>query len=268
MSLSLKSEFLLSTMSLPVIDPKQPFQKEFEPLIREVLACLKSGLGPNLHSVYVYGSVARKTAVSGQSNLDLVIVTKAEFGASKGTLLNTIKWRAQQGHPQVNGVSIRTALVTDVANLDSIFTWGFMLRHCCVCVYGDDLADCFGDYVPSWEIAKHWNMDVDEWLSVYRTKLAQAKTADEQVQAQRTIAKKLLRASYSLIMYRDKRWFDDPVECGQIFLIYHPEKQLEIERLGILLSGRPIPKRSVIGLLDSFGDWLVKQYQKTEFRIG
>ncbi len=255
-------------MYLPVIDSKQPFQSEFEPLIREVLMCLTSGLGQNLHSVYVYGSVARKTAVAGKSNLDLVVVTKAAFESNRATLLNTIKWRAQQGYPQVNGVSVRTVLVSDVANLDSIFTWGFMLKHCCVCIYGDDLADCFGDYVPSWEIAKHWNMDVEEWLSVYRAKIAQAKSVEEQTQAQTVIAKKLLRASYSLIMYRDKRWFDDPVECGQVFLTYHPEMQLEIERLGILLAGRAIPKRSVIGLLDSFGDWLVKQYQKTEFRIG
>ncbi len=255
-------------MSLPVINPKQPFQTEFEPLIRETLMCFKSGLGQNLHSVYVYGSVARKTAVPGKSNLDLVIVTKTPFETNRATLLNTIKWRAQQGYPQVNGVSIRTALVRDVANLDSIFTWGFMLKHCCVCIYGDDLANCFGDYVPSWEIAKHWNMDIEEWISIYRTKIAQAKNAEEQIHAQSVIAKKLLRASYSLIMYRDKRWFDDPIECGQVFLNYHPEMQLEIERLGILLSGRSIPKRSVIGLLDAFGDWLVKQYQKTEFRIG
>lgn len=255
-------------MSLPVIDSKQPFQTEFEPLIREVLTCLKSGLGQNLHSVYVYGSVARKTAVAGKSNLDLVVVTKAAFESNRATLLNTIKWRAQQGYPQVNGVSVQTALVSDVANLDSIFTWGFMLKHCCVCIYGDDLADCFGDYVPSWEIAKHWNMDVEEWISVYRAKIAQAKSVEEQTQAQTVIAKKLLRASYSLIMYRDKRWFDEPVECGQVFLTYHPEMQLEIERLGILLAGRAIPKRSVIGLLDSFGSWLVKQYKKTEFRIG
>lgn len=255
-------------MSLPVIDSKQPFQTEFEPLIREVLMCLTSGLGQNLHSVYVYGSVARKTAVAGKSNLDLVVVTKAAFESNRATLLNTIKWRAQQGYPQVNGVSVQTALVSDVANLDSIFTWGFMLKHCCVCIYGDDLADCFGDYVPSWEIAKHWNMDVEEWISVYRAKIAQAKSIEEQIQAQSVIAKKLLRASYSLIMYRDKRWFDEPVECGQVFLTYHPEMQLEIERLGMLLAGRAIPKRSVIGLLDSFGSWLVKQYQKTEFRIG
>lgn len=60
--------------------------------------------------------------------------------------------------------------MSEVANLDSIFTWGFMLKHCCVCVYGDDLADCFGDYVPSWEIAKHWNMDVEDWITVYRKK--------------------------------------------------------------------------------------------------
>ncbi|EDP58039.1 nucleotidyltransferase domain-containing protein [Vibrio sp. AND4] len=255
-------------MSLPVIDPKQPFQPEFEPLLREVLACLKGGLGSNLHSVYVYGSVARKSAMAGKSNLDLVVVTKSGFEHNRATLLNTIKWRAQQRHPQVKGVSIRTALVNEVANLDSIFTWGFMLKHCCVCIYGDNLADCFGDYVPSWEIAKHWNMDVEEWVSVYRTKIVQAQRIEDQLSAQVVIAKKLLRASYSLIMYRDKQWFDDPTECGKVFLNYHPEKQLEIERLGILLTGRPIPKRSVLGLLDGFGDWLVMQYKKTEFRIG
>ncbi|MGR5447849.1 nucleotidyltransferase domain-containing protein [Vibrio jasicida] len=255
-------------MSLSVINPKQPFQPEFEPLIREVLACLKGGLGANLHSVYVYGSVARKSAIAGKSNLDLVVVTKSSFDNNRATILNTIKWRAQQGHPQVQGVSIRTALVSEVANLDSIFTWGFMLKHCCVCVYGESLGDCFGDYVPSWEIAKHWNMDVEGWISVYRSKISQASSVKEQVAAQIVIAKKLLRASYSLVMYRDKRWFDDPVECGEVFLKYHPEKQLEIERLGILLAGRAIPKRSVLGLMDGFGSWLVKQYQKTEFRIG
>ncbi|MGR5324498.1 nucleotidyltransferase domain-containing protein [Vibrio sp. DNB22_17_1] len=255
-------------MSLLVIDPTQPFQPEFEPLIRDVLMCLKGGLGANLHSVYIYGSVARKSAIVGKSNLDMVLVTKSTFESNRATLLNTIKWCAQQGHPQVKGVSIRTALVNEVANLDSIFTWGFMLKHCCVCVYGDDLADCFGDYVPSWEIAKHWNMDVEDWLSVYRIKIVQAPSIEELVSTQIVIAKKLLRASYSLVMYRDKRWFDDPMECGEVFLKYHPEKQLEIDRLGILLSGRAIPKRSVIGLLDSFGNWLVQQYQKTEFRIG
>ncbi|MCV5333514.1 nucleotidyltransferase domain-containing protein, partial [Escherichia coli] len=88
------------------MDPKQPFQPEFAPLIKEVLMCLTGGLGQNLHSVYVYGSVARKTAIAGKSNLDLVVVTKSTFENNRATLLNTIKWRAQQDHPQVKGVAI------------------------------------------------------------------------------------------------------------------------------------------------------------------
>ncbi|HAS6389177.1 TPA: nucleotidyltransferase domain-containing protein [Vibrio vulnificus] len=255
-------------MTLPVIDPKQPFQAKFEPVIKDVLMCLKSGLGDNLHSVYVYGSVARKTAKEGKSNLDIVVVTHRPFTEQRATVLNTLKWRVQKSFPQVTGVAVKTAEVRDIASLDSLFTWGFMLKHCCVCVYGTDLAECFGEYVPSWEIAKHWNMDVEDWLAVYRNKIARATSVEQQIEPQKVIAKKLLRASYSLVMYKDQRWYDDPLECGRQFLQYHPEKEVEIRRLTILLAGQAIPKRSVIGLLDGFGEWLVKQYQKTEFKIG
>lgn len=255
-------------MTLSVIDPNQPFQPAYKPAIDDLVRFLRAGLGEVLHSIYIYGSVARKTAQPGHSNLDVVLVTHRDFDDKKATLLNTIRWRFQKSFPFVTDVAIKTAVVSDVATLESIFSWGPMLRHCCVCVYGDNLGDCFGDYEPSWEIAKHWNMDVGDWLVYYREKIAKAATAKEQIRAQQTIAKKLLRASYSLIMYRDKNWYDDPKECGQHFVRYHPEKQLEVERLNILLSTRVIPKRSVIGLLDSFGVWLVKQYEKTEFRIG
>lgn len=255
-------------MTLAVIDPKQPFQPAFEPVVKDALMCLKSALGSNLHSLYVFGSVARKTAKEGRSNLDLVLVTHHPFSEQRATVLNTLKWRVQKSFPQVTGVSIKTAEVREIASLDSLFTWGFMLKHCCVCVYGSDLAECFGEYIPSWEIAKHWNMDVEDWLAVYRNKIARATTVEQQIEPQKVIAKKLLRASYSLVMYKDQNWYDDPIECGRQFVKYYPEKQLEVRRLAILLSGQPIAKRSVIGLLDAFGEWLVKQYQKTEFKIG
>ena len=255
-------------MSLSTIDPKQPFQAQYQPAIHDLVRSLKAGVGDNLHSVYLYGSVARKTAKPGLSNLDVIVVTHRPYSDTKTALLNSIKWRFQKAYPFINEISFKSALVEEVASLESIFSWGFQLRHCSVCVYGEDLAQCFGDYEPSWEIAKHWNMDVEDWVAVYRNRIARAAKDEEQIKAQKIIAKKLLRASYSLVMYRDKNWFDDPIECGQQFLRYYPDKQVEIERLGILLSGRLIAKRSVIGILDSFGDWLAKQYKKTEFRIG
>lgn len=260
---------MLTVMPLSVIDPKEPFQSEYEPAIIDLIKFLKGGLGSNLHSIYIYGSVARKTAQMGKSNLDVIVVTYRSFDDTKTTLLNTINWRFKRSFSYITHLSIRTALKREVIDLQNIFTWGFMLKHCTVCVYGNDLADFYGEFEPSWEIAKHWNGDVEEWLKLYRLKIAQATTAQEQINAQKIIAKKLLRASYSLIMHKDKYWYDDPRQCGEHFLHYHPDKQLEIERLGYLSAAeRAIPKRSVIGLLDSFGSWLLKEYQRTEFKIG
>ncbi|NVD06435.1 nucleotidyltransferase domain-containing protein [Vibrio sp. JPW-9-11-11] len=255
-------------MHLSTIDPNEAFQPQYQPAIDALVSFVKTGLGENLHSVYLYGSVARKTAKPNHSNLDVIVVTQHPFGDIKTTLFNSIRWRFQKAYPFITEINFKTALVSEVASLDSIFSWGFQLRHCSVCIYGDDLSECFGDYEPSWEIAKYWNMDVEDWVAVYRNRIARADKEPDQIRAQKIIAKKLLRASYSLVMHKDKRWYDDPIECGRAFLRYHPEKQVEIERLGILLSGRLIAKRSVIGILDGFGEWLVKQYKKTEFKIG
>lgn len=253
---------------LPVINPATAFQEEYQRVIQELIPALESGLGSNLHSIYLYGSIARKCAVPNRSNMDLVVVTRRAPDARFQTLLNTIKWRYKKAFPFITDYSFQFPLVSDILAIESVITWGFMLKHCCVCVSGDDLSTRYGEFEPSWEIAKFWNLDVDEWLLSYRKKIAKASSKEEQIKHQRIIAKKLLRASYSLVMYKDKGWFDDPVACGDAFLLYHPDKKVEIERLNILLSGRFVPKRSTIGILDSFGGWLVKAYKKTEFKIG
>ncbi|WP_428776152.1 nucleotidyltransferase domain-containing protein [Vibrio sp.] len=255
-------------MPLSVIDARTPFQPQYQAAVTDLVTFLRGGLQDNLHSVYVYGSVARKTARPNYSNLDVVVVTHNDFSANRSTLFNTIKWRFQKSHPHVTELNIKSALTSEVVSLDSLFSWGFLLRHCAVCVYGDDLSECFGDYEPSWEIAKHWNMDLHDWLAAYRLRIGSAASSAEQIKAQQAIAKKMLRASYSLVMYRDKNWFDEPIDCGRQFLHYHPEKRREVERLAILLSGQLVAKRSVVGLMDEFGSWLTKQYQRTEFKIG
>lgn len=255
-------------MPLAVIDPQEPFQEDYRRVIQELIPALESGLGSNLHSIYLYGSVARKCAVPGKSNLDLVIVTRREPDARFQTLLSTIKWRFRKAFPFITEFSFQFPLVKDILAIESIITWGFMLKHCCVCVSGDDLSTRYGEFEPSWEIAKFWNMDVNEWLDRYRKIISRAGNREDQVKHQAVIAKKLLRSSYSLVMHKDKGWYDDPITCGERFLSYYPDKAVEIERLGILLSGRYVPKRSVIGLLDGYGRWLVKAYEKTEFKIG
>lgn len=49
-------------------------QSEFEPVLMQVINVFCSEFPTELHSVYVYGSVAKGTAVIGQSDLDLCVV--------------------------------------------------------------------------------------------------------------------------------------------------------------------------------------------------
>ncbi|WP_394152833.1 nucleotidyltransferase domain-containing protein [Vibrio maritimus] len=243
-------------------------QPTYVPVVEDLIACLKSGLKDNLHSVYIYGSVANGNAIPNVSNLDVVLVTQRPLAAGQKSLFNSINWRFQKDFPFVKGLAVRTALVSEVASLSALFTWGFLLKQCCTNVYGEDLAECFGHYVPSWEIAKQWNMDIEQSAAILRREVALAEDAQSQLSAQRQLAKKLLRAAYGLVLHKTKRWLDDPLESGRAFLDYYPERQQTIERLGILLGQRVIPKRSVVGLLDDFAPWLAKEYQKTEFKIG
>lgn len=109
-------------MTLSVIDPNQPFQPAYQPAIDDLVRFLRAGLGEVLHSIYIYGSVARKTAQPGLSNLDVVLVTHRDFDDKKATLLNTIRWRFQKSFPFVTDVAIKTAL-GKIASASIISTW-------------------------------------------------------------------------------------------------------------------------------------------------
>ncbi|MDP5253538.1 MULTISPECIES: nucleotidyltransferase domain-containing protein [unclassified Vibrio] len=255
-------------MYLSKFSPSSPYQAEFQAAMEMVISFLQSELGEQIHSLYLYGSVARGCAKPGRSNLDMVMVLNRSLGTKQSTLLNTLRWHLQRRHPQVNGLSLKIAQLDQVASLEGVLNWGFLLRHCSTCVYGEDLAECFGDYQPSWEIAKFWNMDLEQWLVHHRRKMAEANDPASLLNTQYQVAKKLLRAAYSLVMHKDQQWFDEPLDCARAFLSYHPEQEVMIKRLILLYLQKPVAKRSSIAIIDQFGQWLGKQYQKTEFRIG
>ncbi len=253
---------------LSVINSTAPFQQEFEPVIKALITNLRAAAGGSIHSIYLFGSVARREAIPGKSNLDVTIVTKVALTPRQQTTLNTIKWRFKRQFPQITDISFNVGDTQEVLDLEFIFSWGFWLKHCCVCIFGDDLATRFGTFEPSWEIAKNMNMDVEQWHTTYRKKIISATAVQDQIEPQIKLAKKILRSCYSLVMHRDKGWYDSPVECGEKFLEYYPDKALQIERMNILLQGRRIPKRSVIALFDEFGRWVIDEFERIERKIG
>ena len=85
----------MSRYTLSIINKHSPFQKEFEPVIHDLIMHIRSAVPKSIHSVYLYGSVARRTAIPGRSNLDVTLITTVPLTNKEQTLINTIKVRFQ-----------------------------------------------------------------------------------------------------------------------------------------------------------------------------
>ncbi|PSW03762.1 hypothetical protein C9I89_16670 [Photobacterium lipolyticum] len=253
---------------LPVLDGQTPFQQEYVPVLLDAVKQLRAGFGGALHSIYLFGSVARREAVWGQSDLNLTLILHRPLTDSEQSLLNTIKWRIPTYHTDVPSVEIKIGYLSEVLSLDAIFKWGFWIKHCCLCLYGEDLSTRFGCFEPSWDVAKAFNGDIKDELTVYRQKIMKTKVVSNYLEYCQYIAKKMLRSCFSLVMHREKCWAHTSEQCAEAFLNYYPDKSLEIERLFTLINGTQVPKRAALFLLEQFGSWIVTEFEKIDRKIG
>lgn len=63
--------------------PPVSLQPAFEQVVGEVVNGLRHALGNILHSIYLYGSVARGNAVTGVSDLDVCVILRARCAWKK-----------------------------------------------------------------------------------------------------------------------------------------------------------------------------------------
>lgn len=254
--------------TLPVIDGNTPFQEEYLPVLLAAVKQLKAGLGKNLHSIYVHGSVARREARPGKSDLNLTLIVEKPLNASEQSVLSTLKWRIASHHPVIPEVTLKAGDLTEVLSLEAIFRWGFWLKHCCLCLYGDDLASRFGCFEASWDIAKAMDGDIKAELSEYRTKIMATKVVKNYLDYCEAVARKMLWSSFSLVMHREQRLALSLQQGAEAFLRYYPDKAVEIERLFILVERTQVPKKASLFMIESFGGWLVDEFDKIDRKIG
>ncbi|MEH6533906.1 MAG: nucleotidyltransferase domain-containing protein [Photobacterium frigidiphilum] len=254
--------------ALPTLNNQTPFQPEYMPVLIDTVNQLRAALGSALHSVYLYGSVAQRKAVWGYSDLNITVVLNRNLNSPEESALNTVKWRITTYQPKVPSLDLRVGQFSDVVSIGGIFEWGFWLKHCCVCLYGDDLSTRFGCFEPSWDVAKAMNGDIKAMLADYRQKIMTTKVVKNYLEYCQFISKKMLRSCFALVMHREKCLAHSLSDCADIFLRYYPEKNVEIERLFTLIEGAQVPKRASLFMIEQFGGWIVAELDKIERKIG
>ncbi|QIR06057.1 hypothetical protein [Salinivibrio costicola] len=257
------------TAYLPEPDRRSPLQSEFIPVMVKAIKQLRALIGKRLHSVYVSGDIVWRRATVGESVLHLTVVCHQPLTLDQSSAMNTLLWRIKTSHSKViDGCHIDTVTVSQVRDLAEIFHWGFFFKHRAMCLYGQDLSESFGHFEASWEVAKAMNPDLSGKLARAKHKIQAATTWNTQLTAAQRIADTLIRGAFGLVLHKEGTWTESLPECAELFIKHYPAKQQAIERLFILLDRKPVKKRAVMMLLNDFGDWLIKEYARIDFKIG
>ena len=153
-----------------------PLQQAFIPLLEALTAGLPRQFPALIHSIYLYGSVARGEALPGVSDLDITLLLIKP--ADSGALQRLEAWRQafQLEQRIVSKVDFDIGSVDEALAPEHHDSWGFWLKHHCRCLWGEDVSAAFSLFRPDRRIALAVNADLRPALARYREQLLQART--------------------------------------------------------------------------------------------
>ncbi len=208
-----------------------PLQQAFIPLLEALTTGLPRQFPALIHSIYLYGSVARGEAIPGVSDLDItLLLTKP---ADSEALQRLEAWRQafQLEQRIVSKVDFDIGSVGEALNPAHCHSWGFWLKHHCRCLWGEDVSAAFPLFQPDRRIALAVNADLYRVLTRYREQLLQARTVSDERRLKREAARKLIRATNMLRAEESEFWPTTLTDYAEQLLARYPEQQAEMTYL-------------------------------------
>ncbi|MCE9840868.1 hypothetical protein GWJ01_06850 [Proteus sp. G2618] len=128
----------VNKISLP---PTTGFQTLFQPVITDVAEHLSQLLKENLHSIYVYGSVANGCAIAEKSDLDICLILKNKIDKFENQQLDKTRVMLGTLYPIVSKIDFDIGVLSKVLAPNNLYSWGYWLKHHCRCIFSDELTE-------------------------------------------------------------------------------------------------------------------------------
>ncbi|WP_134774547.1 nucleotidyltransferase domain-containing protein [Ornithinimicrobium flavum] len=201
-------------------DPSR-VQPVFADLVRGYVAAVRSLLGADLDSVYLYGSIPRGTARPGLSDLDGQVLLTRSPTEDDHRALEVVKARLRAAYPQVSTVEIlvdaRSALVDPADRHDG----GFHVRVLCTPFWGPDAGREVAPHRPDLDLARGVQGDWRGALTRLREQAGGAGPGSgpgptEEVAVCRATGRRLARIAFSWVLPRWGGWSSDPAVMTRV----------------------------------------------------
>tara|TARA_Y100001960_G_C14744647_1_gene864962 strand:- start:848 stop:2359 length:1512 start_codon:yes stop_codon:yes gene_type:complete len=231
-------------------------QPEFTAVVEQMLRRLEETFPGQLHSVYLYGSVPRGNAVFGQSDLDASVVFHQPLSSNDHKQLQRIANELTSQYSAISKLDFDPGHLREVLAVEEEYRWQFWLKHCCCCLWGEDLSTGFRLHKPSLRIAWQLNEDLPQVLESIQTQDGKAYT--------KVLGKKLLRSAYLLVAEQDNSWLSDLDSIAKVLHQYYPDDVTSIELCLRLAQGECGNVHRINELISGFGYKVVKQIEKAK----
>jgi len=222
-------------IALPETNKLQP---EFRNIVAQVVAKLIQSFPELIHSLYLYGSVAEGRAKIGKSDLDMTVIFSVDPGEAAKVQITEIQRKLEKNNPVLSKIDFDCGLLQQVVHPDNLLSWGYWLKHHCVCVYGEDLSQRFQAFKPSKEIAVAVNGDFLPVLEKLITQMQLSADENKKLQLQRAAARKTIRATNILRSEHDKQWPETLEDYRFTFNARYPALAKEMDYL-LAISNTP-----------------------------
>lgn len=203
-------------------------QDKVQPIYREVVAdALESVLAlfeGKIHSVYLYGSVAKGTAVPYESDLDMSVILFDAPDTAMHQKFEALSDEVTGRNPIISKLEYDVGWYQEVMRPEERNHWHYWLKHS-VNIWGVDLTADIAPFRPSIELAYGLNKDLKKRLDNVLVGL----TEDNASSRGRAIAKKVIRSAYSLIAADDRSWYTDIYSCADAFSRMYPQLRRGME---------------------------------------
>lgn len=235
-------------------------QPQFSNVISDVAEALVISQADNIHSIYVYGSVAQGTAVETVSDLDITVIFSRERVGTASPELTEVIRSLEEAHPVISKIDLDTGTLSTVMDPQQLNRWGYWLKHHCVCVYGEDLRESFAAFRPSREIAVAINGDFFNVLNDYATRMKSSSEPAQRQRLQRAAARKAIRSTSILRNEKDRDWPATLEEQCEWFNERYPALAEEMD-YWLAMSYRP--RGDIVafaGRITTFAYWLNAEF--------
>lgn len=190
---------------------------------------LRAALGTDLHSLYLYGSVATGQARPPSSDLDLLAVGSEPIDVRSRTLAEQLSDRFRD---VVRGVGISTVVLDRVLAEDREgHTERCFLRHYCVHVAGMDLRRSLPPCRASVDLALGFNGDIGEALARVLHRLEDTEDPGERRRLIAYGARRILMAAATLLSARQGAWTTDRDAGAELLAASAPSLAPRIARV-------------------------------------